>query len=224
MRFRALLTITFSVLLSNSMVGQKGFQNLAQPSKPFTLAQIWTFDAIYTDQQHGVTFRYPSVWGPTTQFGYHPPALTLSDEKPIAGFGYSEGGFPRDRVVGPYSATSLEGVGIVYSAVPMASAAECEGQASSLSATHEHRTVVLNTLSFTEHKTVSAGMSQSNSGTLYATYVRPTCYLFETDVAVAWGVVDLVPALTPKQLRIIDTHLFEIMKSVRIEPRERQRD
>ena len=84
-------------------------QNTAQPSKPLTLAQVWTFDATYTDQQHGATFRYPSVWVPTTQPGYIPPALTASDEKPIAGFGYVEGGLPRERVVGPYSATNLEG-------------------------------------------------------------------------------------------------------------------
>jgi hypothetical protein len=38
---------------------------------------------------------------------------------------------------------------------------------------------------FSERDTGEAGMSQSNSGKLYATYVHPNCYLFETDVAIA---------------------------------------
>jgi hypothetical protein len=44
--------------------------------------------------------------------GYIPPALTQSQDEPIAGFGYEEGGFPRERVIGPYSATNLEGFGV----------------------------------------------------------------------------------------------------------------
>ncbi len=114
---RTLLTTSFALSLVVPTFGQAP----ARPAKPFTLTQVWTFDATYTDQQHGVTFRYPSVWQAGTGFGYHPPALTArSDEKPIAGFGYGEGGFPRDRVIGPYSATNLEGFGIVYSAIPVA--------------------------------------------------------------------------------------------------------
>ena len=72
--------------------------------------------------------------------------------------------------------------------------------------------------SFSEHETGS----QSTSGKLYATYVRSICYLFETNVAVASP--DDIPALTPVQLRFIDTHLLNIMKSVRIVPRKQQRD
>jgi len=62
-------------------------------------------------------------------------------------------------------------------------------------------------------------MSQSIAGRLYATYVGQTCYLFETDTAVASpGALDDIQALTPAQLRSIDMHLLGIMKSVRIEP------
>jgi hypothetical protein len=197
----------------------------AQSAKPFTLTQVWTFDATYTDQRHGVSFRYPSVWKPENQFGYVPPALTQSQDEPIAGFGYEEGGFPRERVIGPYSATNLEGFGVVYSAVATANSAECESKASSLSSTAEHRVVRFHRRFFTEHETGGAGMSQSNSGKLYATYVRPTCYLFETDVAEAsMGALEDISALTPAQEHFIETHLFDIMKSVRIEPPERSHD
>jgi hypothetical protein len=67
---------------------------------------------------------------------------------------------------------------------------------------------------FSERETGHAGMSQSNSGKLYATHVHPNCYLFETDVTTAS--LDDVGGLAPAQLRLIDTHLLDIMKSVRI--------
>jgi hypothetical protein len=193
----------------------------AQPAKPLTLTQVWTLDATYTDHQHGVTFRYPSAWEATTQFAYHSPALTVSEATPIAGFGYSEGGFPRDRIVGPYAEMNLEGVGIVYSAVPAASAAECEAKAASLSDSPKHSQVMFGHRSFSVYETGEAGMSQSIGGELYATYVGSTCYLFETDVAVAS--LDDIQALTPAQLRYIDIHLLDIMKSVRIVPTGRKR-
>jgi hypothetical protein len=92
---RPLLAETFALLLVVAILGQLRGQPAAHVVEPFTLAQIWTLDATYTDRLHGVTFRYPSVWRAETQFGYHPPALTMSVERPIAGFGYEEGGFPR---------------------------------------------------------------------------------------------------------------------------------
>jgi hypothetical protein len=210
---------SLALLLVVQTSGQGLGQTSAQPAKPFTLRQVWTLDRTYTDHQHGVTFRYPSTWQAGTQFGYHPPALTTSESKPIAGFGYSEGGFLRDRIVGPYTSTNLEGVGLVYSVVPVASAAECEAKAASLSASPEHSQVVFGQHSFSVYKTFSGGMSQSMSGELYATYASSICYLFETNVAVVSpGTVDDIQALTAAQLHDIDTHLLEIMKSVRIVP------
>src|SRR5258705_7359956 len=77
---RTLLTTSFPLSFVVPTFGQAP----ARPAKPFTLTQVWTFDATYTDQQHGVTFRYPSVWQAGTGFGYHPPALTArSDEKQL---------------------------------------------------------------------------------------------------------------------------------------------
>ena len=214
---RALPTASLTLLLVVQTSGQELAQTPAQPAKPLTLTQVWTLDATYTDHQHGVTFRYPSDWEATTQFAYVPPALTLSEATPIAGFGYSEGGFPRHQIVGPYAGTNLEGVGMVYSAVPVASGAGCEAKAASLSDSPKHSQVIFGHRSFSVYETGGAGMSSSIAGELYATYVGSTCYLFETDVAVASpGALDDIQALTPAQLRYIDIHLLDIMKSVRI--------
>ena len=216
---RALVFASLVPLLLTAIYGLEGEQASTSPAKPLALKEVWVLDATYTDQQHGVTFRYPSVWKAATQFGYHPPALTESDvAKPIAGFGYEEGGFPRDHIVGPYSANNLEGFGIVYSAIPAANASACETTASSIAETKtpEHRPVIFNGRSFSEHNTGQAGMSQSNSGRLYAIYVRPTCYLFETDVAASSGALNSVQALSPHQLRFIEDSLLKIMKSVHI--------
>src|SRR5271168_1777101 len=117
---RALEAAALALLLVVEAPGQSPKPISPLPAKPLTLKQVWTLDSTYADREHGVTFRYPSTWKATTQFGYHPPALTASQGAPIAGFGYSEGGFPRDTIVGPYAGTNLEGFGIVYSAVPSA--------------------------------------------------------------------------------------------------------
>ena len=217
MRLLAFVLFAF-VALSSISEQDRNAQDPALARKPFTLTQVWTLDATYSDKSHGVTFRYPRIWESATQFGYIPPALTQMISKPIAGFGYEEGGFPRNRVVGPYSTTNLEGFGIVYSAAPAANTTECDARATSISETPERRSVVFGGRAFSERDTGEGGMSQSNSGKLYATYVHPNCYLFETDVAVAS--LDDMSSLTPAQQRDIDSHLLTIMKSVRIVPSE----
>jgi hypothetical protein len=215
---RVLLAASLALLAVAQPSGQGFGQTSLEPAKRLTLTQVWTLNGTYNDARHGVSFRYPAVWQPTTQFAYHPPALTRSDvAKPIAGFGYSEGGFPRARFVGPYARTNLEGFGLVYSAVPVASAAECKATAASLSDTTEGQPVRFGDRSFTMYETGSAGMSQSISGKLYATYAGPACYLFETDVAViSPGVADNIQTLTPAQLHFIESHLVDIMKSLRV--------
>ena len=219
--FRALFATSFTLLL----LGQGHGQAPTLPTKPLTLAQVWTLNATYNDQQHGVTFHYPSSWKAAIQFGYHPPALTQSDEaKPIAGFAYSEGGFPRAAIVGPYAGANLEGFGVVYSVVAAASRAECEARASKLAeeteaSEIETSSVAFGNRSFATYETGEAGMSQSISGKLYATYAKSTCYLFETGLATASpGAVETIKALTPAQIRFIDAHLLAIMKTVRIVP------
>jgi hypothetical protein len=212
--FRILVAASLAFLPLARMSGQTS----STPAKLFTLAQVWTLNETYNDLQHGVSFRYPSIWKPSVQFSYIPPALTQSAvAKPIAGFSYSEGGFPRTQLVGPYAGTNLEGIGLVYSAIPAASLTDCKAKAVSVSNTPGDTPVSLGGRFFSVYKTEGAGMSQSTSGKLYATYAGSTCYLFETDVAmVAPGVADNIETLTPTQLQFIDTHLLAIMESVRI--------
>jgi hypothetical protein len=220
--FRTLAAVSLDLLYCATAFAQCG-RTPVHPAKPFTLKQVWAVDATYIDQKHGVTFRYPSIWKAETQFGYHPPALTEKDgTKPIAGFGYEEGGFPRDHIVGPYSSTNLEGFGIVYSAFSAANASACETKASYLSEAHTHRAVTLGDRSFLEYDTGEAGMSQSNSGRLYSTYARSTCYLFETDMATSSGALDEFRSLSPEQSNFINENLLKIIKSVRIAPREQR--
>lgn len=208
---------SIALLLLDQAPGQNVGQSVV-PAKPLTLAQVWALDATYTDPQHGVSFQYPSVWQATTQFAYHPPALTGSDRaKPIASFGYSEGGFPRNRNVGPYSGTDMEGVGIVYSAVPAANAEECDAMAAAISDSPKHSRVVLGQRTFSDYETGEDGMSQSISGDLYVTYENRACYFFEADVALASpAVLEDVPGLTAEQLSSVYAHLFDIVKSFRI--------
>ena len=215
---QVLLATSLALLPVAQPSAQGPGQTPSKPAKLLSLAQVWTMNGTYNDPQHGVSFRYPAVWQATTQFANHPPALTQSDAvKPIAGFGYSEGGFPRKQLVGPYGRTNLEGVGIVYAAVPAASAAACKATAKSVSGSPEGLPVTFGERSFSVYKTESAGMSQSISGNLYATYAGANCYLFETDVAVVSpGVVDNIQVLTPPQLSFIDSHLVDIIKSVQI--------
>jgi hypothetical protein len=218
---RVFLAASLALLLGVQGTGQEAARIAFQSAKPFTLAQVWTLNATYTDPHHGVTFRHPRVWQATTQSGYQSSALAQSDAaKPIAGFGYSEGGFPRSAAVGPYTATNLESVNIVYSAVPAATVDACEAMATSISETPKHTQVLLGGRSFSAYTTGSAAMSHSISGILYAAYMSPTCYLFETDRAVVSpGVVDGIQALTSTQLDSIHDHLLQIMKTVQIAPR-----
>jgi hypothetical protein len=216
MKTQGLFVALIALLLLDQVRGQ-----IARPSasaKPLTLAQVWAPDAIYTDPQHGASFQYPSVWQATTQFAYHSPALAGSVQaKPIAGFGYSEGGFPRDRIAGPYTDTNLEGFGIVYSAVPVTKAKQCDAMAASMAYRPKPSHVVLGQRAFTDYETGEDGMSQSISGDLYVTYENHTCYFFEADVALAsTAALEDVTALTTEQLTSIYDHLFEIVKSFRI--------
>lgn len=217
---RFLLFVWLTLLLVPQPSVRAFAQTTADSAKPLTLSQVWTLNGTYKNQQNGVSFRYPTIWQATTQFAQQTPALTQSnDAKPIAGFGYSEGGFPRNRVVGPYSGTNLEGFGLVYSVVPAAGSAECDAKAASLAGGQKRAPVVFGGRSFSVYPTEDAGMSQSLTGNLYATYAAANCYLFETDVAVVSPeVVDGVQALTPAQLHSIDAGLLSMMQSVQIAP------
>lgn len=195
-------------------------QTVDAKPKHLTLEQLWMLDATYRDAQHGVSFHYPSAWKPATQFGYHTPALSDSDDtEPIAGFGYEAGGFPREDVdmPGPYAKTNLEGFGLVYSALPSANLAACESRGAAVSRTDKHTHTVLNRRTFSIYQTGEGGMSQWIYGNLYTTYAHGTCYWFETGIAGASGVEEDINAMTKGQTRRIEVHLLEIMKTVRIQ-------
>ncbi len=140
----------------------------------------------------------------------------------MKGFAYEEGGFPRIRIIGPYSATNLEGFGFVYSVLPAASSADCEQKASSAAdnsivKNSGHRSIRIAGRSYSVYTTAGEAMNQTYDGQLYATYTGNACYLFETGVATALpGVVDHVQALTPTQFHAIDVHLWQMMETVRI--------
>lgn len=228
MWIRCLLVAVLALPVMTQEGCHKAKETVAKGKTPYTLQQVWALNATYRDRKHGVRFRYPSVWKARTQFSYWAPILNSLSEtpykaKPIAGFGYSEGGFPRSKVEGPYSNTNLESVDMVYAAIPAKSDAGCEAEASSFvrafpdSDRHKHPAVVFGGRSFAVYDVGEAGMSQWIEGKLYATYAGGTCYLFETDLAAAQdGVLDHIPALTKAQYQSIHEHLLEIMKTVRI--------
>jgi hypothetical protein len=198
----------------------RGFLSAFLVMAPFTLSQVWTLDSVYRDPQHGLSFRYPGRWQANTHFAQLQPVLTQSDDtRPLAAFSYSEGGFPRARVVGPYSGTNLEGFGIAYTVVPASGTSACNAKAASLSGAQKSEPVVLGGRSFSAYATGDAGMSQSISGHLYATYAMDRCFLLETDVAVvAPGVAEGARTLTPEQQQAIEDGLLSIVRSVKIGP------
>jgi hypothetical protein len=223
MRARALVSALAAVFL---LAPIRMFPQRAEPSPnarkmPFTLAQVWRLDGVYTDPQRGVSFRYPSVWKAANGFGYWPPALAESDQaKPIAGFAYREGLYPRDEAVGPYYKTNLEGFGIVYSAVPATNASACDAIAAAIANSQDDPIVTFGGRKFSVRATQANGMSQATYGNLYATYAGSTCYLFETGVA---GIaLDRPEYLAPALRRSIEAHLLAIMKTVQIAPEGRK--
>ena len=221
---------------AKSITGQAAVSTPAASPHPSFMKRLWTLNGRYVDAKHGVSFRYPSAWSAGVQFGYWPPSLTTSENgKPIAGFGYETGGFPRSDTAGPYAQTTLEGFGIVYTALPASSAATCEAHASAIATSALATPAHFGGRRFSARETGAGGMSQSSSGTLYSTYTNATCYLFEiNETAVGEQVADDVDAeeqagenapaifltgISNAQSRTIDDGLLNIMRSVRIQTR-----
>src|SRR4051812_4771240 len=97
---RLLFCLTLISILAPVAAGQP---TTARSHKPLTLAQVWNLDATYKDAEHGVTFRYPSVWEADTQLAYNPPALSIpADIKPVVGFAYELDGSLLGKIVAPY--------------------------------------------------------------------------------------------------------------------------
>lgn len=207
-----------------------------QPAVPLTLKQLWTLDGSYSDAQQGVSFQYPSTWSPSLSFGYWVPAMTTANNpEPIAGFGYETGCCARSDRSGPFAHSTLEGFGIVYTALTMTSANACEARAADIAQTTAVNHARFGGRRFSIRETGTGGMSQSSSGLLYATFANGTCYLFETNTAVAAGETwddtnaeaaagdnaaeIYLQSVTAAQGRTIDNGLRRIMQSVRIHTR-----
>ena len=226
------VSLTWVIALA-SAPAQKAPSSSIRQTSPLTVKQLWTLDGKYTDPQHGVTFRYPSTWNAAVEFGYWAPSLTTyNNPEPIAGFGYHTGGFPRMDNSGPYARTTLEGFGIVYTAFTVADATACESRAAIVAGSH----VLLHTRFggrlFSARETGTGGMSQSSSGTLYATYAHAICYLFEiNETAIAEQIADDIVAeqqagdnahsiflkgVSKGQAKEITSGFQKIMESVRI--------
>ena len=59
---RILALVLFAVALPSTSPQDRSAQNPGVPGKPFTLTQVWTLDATYSDQQHGRRFRsFPAL-------------------------------------------------------------------------------------------------------------------------------------------------------------------
>jgi hypothetical protein len=221
------IAIASLLILVRTCTAQPG-RNPRENEKPYTMIQVWAMDAVYRDLRHGVTFLYPSIWKDAPHhFSYEDSAIGRSAIKPVAGFGYVEGGFPRKPVVGPYSSTNLETIGVFYTAVDSTEKKQCERIASQLAnVAGRKETIRLGDRFFWVYEVGETYMHSSFSGHLYVTFADRTCYLFETDVA-ALNVTSIededdIAALTTDQNRSINAHLFDIVKSVRIIPQSRQ--
>ena len=225
LRGRVLFAVLFIARISPIASAQT-----ADLMKPLTLSQLWSLDSTYTDQQHGITFRYPSVWKPATQFGYVPPALTSASgpyenqiPSRVTGFGYSAGGFPR-RIAGPYTATNLEGFGFIYSVLGVASKAECDKKAAYVARNADTSRPKLPPVriagrSYSVFQIAGEAMNQTYTGKLYGTYNANACYLIETGVATVLPAVVSeiqIRALTAAQLHDIDVRLWHMVETVRI--------
>lgn len=217
-------TLLFVVLYASQQLSLLGAQ-VTDSSKPLTLRQVWSLDSTYTDQQHGITFLYPSVWKPATQFGYIPPALTSSagsyeNQIPtrVTGFGYLPGEFPRH--IGAYATTNLEGFGVVYSVLGVPSKAECDKKAAFVAQgadNHKLPLVRIAGLPYSVYQIAGEAMNQTYAGKLYATYHEGVCYLIETGVAAVVPGTSINGQLpTPASVHDIDGHLWHIMETVRI--------
>lgn len=189
-------------------------------AKPLTQAQLWALDKVFTDSEHGVTFRYPSVWKAGTDFAYHPPVLTNSDDaKIVAAFGYDTMDPPPGGPSNPYAGTDLEGFGFTYATADASNRTQCEEMAATLADKKNHKTILIGRRPFSNYEVAQAGMSQSTGGDLYVTFAGATCYFFETDTGwIAPGVADDAKTLPERQSGYIQDQLFKIMNSVKISP------
>ncbi len=189
-------------------------------------SRLWAPLKTYSDTARGVSFRYPASWKAETQFGYNPGALSTDETKLVAGFGFVIEQGPAKQTDILDGNAFVEGFGIAYSAVPANNATACDSVARKLlddQPSGKTKHVKFGGITYTTYDGSQAGMNQPTEGTLYATFRRDTCFLFETDEAtVTMAVFDeddvhTRTATAIKPSRSISSHLLDVMKSVRIQ-------
>ena len=149
-------------------------------------SHLWTPLKTYTDTARGVSFQYPASWEAETQFGYCPGALSSSETKPVAGFGFMVGQTANKPTDILEENVFISGFGIVYSAVPAASAVACNAMATKFlegQTSGKTKRIRLGGITYTSYDASVFATSKHTEGTLYATFRQKTCLLFETDEA-----------------------------------------
>jgi hypothetical protein len=188
----------------------------------------WTPTRTYTDAAHGVTFRTPPTWKPTTERpdtfnpslkAVYPMLMQINDPAPTVMF--------FDPSPSLYAHTSVTGLYFIYSVKLLPDAAACDKFASGLPSdeTAKARQVTLNGIQFTARYSdeLDGNTRDGTDGTLYSTFRSGTCYLFETTATLfdrSNGSADddykFAKTHRPIPWAAIHAHLFDIMRTVRI--------
>ncbi len=167
----------------------------------------------YADAEHGISFRYPTVWTTShdTQ-GYLPSAILDTP-----------GVHAKQTVtfapLGVYATTNLTNLNFTYALLRNATAQTChDAVAKNQDSTGPVTTATVNGVPFTEISGGDAGMSHRLSITLDGTFRNGTCYLFERDEAtIAPGVEQGKRTLTDAEERALQRHLRDIFQSIRFQ-------
>ena len=167
----------------------------------------------YADPEHGISFRYPTVWTSShSQQGYLPSAILDTP-----------GVHAKQTVtfapLGVYATTNLTNLNFTYAFLRDATAQTCHDVvAKNQDSTGPVTTATVNGVPFTEISGGHAGMSHRLDITLDGTFRNGTCYLFERDEAtIAPGVEEGHRTLTDAEERALQRHLNDIFQSIRFQ-------
>jgi hypothetical protein len=209
------------------------FALLLTASASFASAQHpyhWTPTQPYADTAHGVSFRVPPTWEPTTERlttfdpahnETHPMLMESNDPAPTAVF----------TADSPYPHTAITGVYFLYSLKPVPDAPSCDKFAASLSIDEDEvskpHPITFNGVQFTARHSNDAEPNSRRGidGTLYSTFRSGMCYLFETTATTydrSNGAADddykwaKENHIHPAPWATLQRHLDAIMQTVRI--------
>lgn len=176
----------------------------AQKSVPLTT---------YVDKAHGVSFQYPSVWGPTDSVTYFGFSFQTEKAKLMASFTFD----PKGNL---YEKTNLMELVFSYFVVASDNLSSCVQQAQQeANASGVPRKVRVNGILFTEISGDSVGMCHGRTSQMDMAWRAGQCFVFERDFdAECAGVDESKRSLTEKEGKALQRHLDEAMQSVRFTP------